>query len=208
MSENDSTSPQQWKPIPALTEEEKQRFYTKIDRSSLDGCHPWTGMLSDSGYPIFCIKRRRYRATRVGWFLAHGIDPGPKLILHSCDYPPCMREDHLHDGTNKQNMREAFERGRFATGARNGRNTHPERHAIGEAVKGAKLTESKVLEIRERYAKGETGIDLAKEFGVQGLVVHRILKGLAWKHVGGPIVHGNLPKGPRKRTRWGPRIAT
>ena len=57
---------------------------------------------------------------------------------------------------------------------------------IGEKHKGAKLTEAKVREIREKYADPDKKIrmqDLADEYGVSLSAIHLIINGLRWKHV-------------------------
>jgi DNA-binding MarR family transcriptional regulator len=59
----------------------------------------------------------------------------------------------------------------------------------------AKLTESDVLAIRERAAAGEILNNLAEEYGVTSIVISKIVRGLSWKHVGGPLT--NIGKGTR-----------
>lgn len=53
----------------------------------------------------------------------------------------------------------------------------------GEALPYAKLTESKVKEIRVRAAAGERQCDLAREFGVGDPQIHRIVRRELWAHV-------------------------
>ena len=60
----------------------------------------------------------------------------------------------------------------------------------GEANGFAKLTEAKVIRMRERYAAGETVKTVADRFGASIMNTHRVVTGETWKHVGGPICHG------------------
>ena len=49
----------------------------------------------------------------VAFYLAHGRWPTP-CCRHTCDFPPCVREEHLIEGTQADNLRDAAERGRMA----------------------------------------------------------------------------------------------
>ena len=77
-------------------------------------------------------------------------------------------------------------------------NTHAEntQHAydtgLAVAAKGsehvaAKLTEQQVLQMRQAYATGATQRVLATEFHISRTQVSFIVRGLKWKHAGGPI---------------------
>lgn len=56
----------------------------------------------------------------------------------------------------------------------------------GEGHPQVILTADKVVEIRHRYAAGETAPSLAKEFSVKRNTIYGIVKGTNWQHVGGP----------------------
>ena len=47
----------------------------------------------------------------------------------------------------------------------------------------SKLTEAQVLEIRDRYAAGESGKALADEFGIAQPTVVEICKRRTWRHI-------------------------
>lgn len=56
----------------------------------------------------------------------------------------------------------------------------------------AKLTEAQVLSIRQRYAAGEAKqSELATEFGVGRDMISRIVRGLSYRSVGGPLATTN-----------------
>ena len=40
---------------------------------------------------------------RVSWLLEYGKLP-ENFACHHCDVPPCVRPDHLFDGTHEENM--------------------------------------------------------------------------------------------------------
>jgi len=57
----------------------------------------------------------------------------------------------------------------------------------GEGNPNAKLTETAVVQIREKYRAGVPVSVLADEFGVTQNAIRNIVKGRTWKHVGGPV---------------------
>src|SRR6266542_5559193 len=115
-----------------------------------------------------------------------GPDAG-RVVAVVEDQQPCVRPDHLHPGTQQDNRREAMVRRRVATGERHGSQTHPEALRRGEQHGMAKLTAERVVEIRARYVRYKRGGDtlkaLAKEFGVTGVTIARVVKGETWKVV-------------------------
>lgn len=54
---------------------------------------------------------------------------------------------------------------------------------VGSVHANSKLTEETVKEARARYANGERGHVLAKDYGVSLSVMHDALSGRSWKHV-------------------------
>jgi hypothetical protein len=93
--------------------EEFARFRSQIEQGP--GCWEWTGEKNSKGYGRFTIyrdgKRVRLLAHRLALALMLGREPiGSR---HSCDNPPCCRDDHLLEGTQTENMRDAVERGRL-----------------------------------------------------------------------------------------------
>ena len=72
---------------------------------------------------------------------------------------------------------------RVARGDRHSSKTHPERVARGERHGMHRLTEAQVLEIRARYAAGETSRQLAEAFGLNWSHASEIALGKSWKHL-------------------------
>jgi hypothetical protein len=120
------------------------------------------------GYPEIKWDGRKHLTQR----LVSGI-PAHLCIRHTCDNPPCMNPSHWLFGTNKDNVNDRRARGRQYLGVRR-----------GEANGWAKLTKKEVLEIRRLYElRARTYLQLAEDFGISDVTVHRIVKRLAWKHV-------------------------
>ena len=62
-----------------------------------------------------CLVRRFsktiYLTHVLAWIDHHGRLPGPGMcILHHCDNPPCRNVEHLYEGTQSDNNRDAWAR--------------------------------------------------------------------------------------------------
>jgi hypothetical protein len=173
------------------------RFWAKVNQG--DGCWEWQGKRI-GGYGILLTgpagAQRRERAHRVSWEINRGPIPSGAFVLHSCDNPPCVNPDHLHLGTNADNMAEMRERGRSfhgpalqarmreraARGERHGWKTHPDAIPRGEGCGASKLTRAIVRELRRRYAEGGVSQrQLAAEFGITQGTLWSLLRGLTWR---------------------------
>jgi DNA-directed RNA polymerase specialized sigma24 family protein len=89
-----------------------------------------------------------------------GPIPAGRLVLHSCDNPPCVNPEHLRAGTQRDNRRDAVIRRRTARGERNA---------------AAKLTDAQFAAIPRRVAAGERQADIAREFGVSRQAIRQYL---------------------------------
>jgi hypothetical protein len=158
-------------------------FWSHVDRASIDGCWPWTGTQS-RGYGQFRLQRRNYRATRIAYELVAGPIPDDLLVLHTCDNPPCVRNDdegvyevngiirprwgHLWLGTDADNAADKVAKGRQTIGSANG---------------GARLTEPMVREIRLMRQSGLSAAKIAARLSVPMGTVNNVLYKDVWRHV-------------------------
>lgn len=111
------------------------------------------------------------QAHRVSWILFHGPIPEGLWVLHHCDIRACVRPDHLFLGTDRDNKADMVAKKRAFS-------PHGERNG------GHKVTTKQVVEIRSRFASGETCKELlAKEYGVTSFAIRAILAGKVWKHL-------------------------
>jgi len=132
--------------IPELSEKDKTRFWAKVDVRGLGECWEWKGGKSH-GYGAFYLQGVIYPAHRVAWVLANGPIPLGKFVCHKCDNHGCVDTSHFFLGTQKDNIQDAINKGRMASGDKNGTRTHPETVARGDRH-GSKTHP-------ERIARGE-----------------------------------------------------
>jgi hypothetical protein len=154
------------------------RFWAKVDRDGptmphMDTpCWEWRGHVSSrTGYGTFKLDRRTQLVHRVSLSWALGR-PLKLQALHYCDNRVCVRPDHLHEGTQGQNMREMVLRGRSKLN-----------HLVGADRPNARLTPEAVKEIRTRRLLGESLLTLSEDYGVSQALVSLVARYKAWKHV-------------------------
>ena len=88
-----------------------ERLLSKI-RVDETGCWNYIFRTNNSGYGDICIDGKQVRAHRLSYEHFVGIIPNGLLICHKCDNPSCVNPDHLYAGTQKDNIRDMFARGR------------------------------------------------------------------------------------------------
>ena len=160
------------------------RFWSRVQKT--DNCWIWVGAKNKVGYGNFYLNGKYQPAHRVAYMLRYGSIPDGYLICHKCDNPSCVNPDHLFLGTPAQNMADKRYKGRIRPGDHS-----------GEHNGNAFLTTDQVVEIRKRFASGETAKSLASEFGVSYQSIQRIVQGKQWKNAPGPIFPSKAK--PRKK---------
>lgn len=145
------------------------RFWESVRKSETNECWEWTGMIMDSGYGGISIANRTHLAHRISFLIEHGrLDP-EKLVMHSCDNRRCVNPKHLSQGTDADNIGDAWLKGRLQKGERNGM---------------SKLEERDVINIRKLYNSGSATMNqLADRYGVWVPCIWRIIRNLRWKHL-------------------------
>jgi hypothetical protein len=88
----------------------------RVNRGAPDGldCWEFTGCLDSQGYGrISGTYHRSVERTHIAMYLHHhGPIPKGHVVRHKCDNRPCCAPHHLESGTQADNVRDMFERGR------------------------------------------------------------------------------------------------
>jgi hypothetical protein len=138
------------------------------------GCALWLGEVYPSGYGRLGTSRDpwggyAHRATL--YFQGVSLDGGhSKHVRHICDNPACVNPRHLAYGAARENMLDRERR--YARGE-----IVRHRPLAGEKHARAKLSDAQVVALRARYAAGERGTDLAREFGIAPSTFYGITAG-------------------------------
>jgi hypothetical protein len=151
-----------------------ERFWSKVQILGPDKCWEWMAARYGSGYGAFRIGGRsgsNHHAHRVAWTLTNGEIPDGLFACHHCDNPPCCNPAHLFLGTNLDNMRDMFAKGRREA-------------AVGEQNGKHRLTDAAVIAARANYGgrSGEVKALCAK-YGVHKNTMLAALHRRSWKHI-------------------------
>ncbi len=168
--------PKPSKALLPLAAKDIARFWSKVDKTPGHGpygdCWLWMPPPGDAGYGQFGygkvgIEYRNVKAHRIAYFLHYGEDPHPLLACHTCDFKLCCNGAHLFKGTSKDNGSDCAQKGRTASGEKQG---------------GAKLSWTSVAAIRLIYAEGKISPKkLGDKFGVARTTIRHIIASDTWK---------------------------
>jgi len=152
-----------------LIKQDITRFWSMVDRRGPNDCWNWTASQDKDGYGRFHdCNNSSYQAHRIAFAVCNG---DTKLqVCHNCNNPACCNPSHLYAGSQSKNIQQCYDDGRAFI-------------CCGENSGNVKLTESKVLQIRELYRDGWLQREIAEKFGICQVRVSEICRGKAWKHV-------------------------
>ena len=157
----------------SMTKKDKKRFHKKYVKT--DKCWNWTASRCKDGYGRFKLNGKMERAHKISLFLKTGkfyAGNDDLIACHSCKQNTrCVNPAHLDWDTLEKNA---------ADKKRDGTENPPK----GERSGSSKLTDAKVLEIRQKYPTGKyTQQKLAAEYGVEQQAISRIIRRERWNHI-------------------------
>ena len=142
-----------------------ERFWAKVEKKGPEECWEWKASKTKRGYGQIRIEGKAIGAHRISLQIKLGREIVEGLVAkHSCDNPSCVNPNHLTEGTQSENLKEAYERGRI--------------------VLSSKLTETDVLEIREICKEGLLmQKEIAELYGIGQQSVSFIVNRKTWAHI-------------------------
>lgn len=149
-----------------------------------NGCWIWCyGGFDRDWYPEITIRRKRMSVAR--WLLEVTTGLTGPVARHTCDRMPCCNPEHLLWGSQADNVRDAFDRGRRtpAQPAPARRVNRPYRLARGETHGRSKFTDDEVRAIRRLHGRGTTIYRLAKDYQVTKRCIQQIVRRETWQHL-------------------------
>jgi hypothetical protein len=78
----------------------------------LTKCIEWPHARTTAGYGKLSIGGKKWEAHRRIWYIRHGPIPKGMCVCHKCDNPACINLDHLFLGTQGDNIRDCYAKGR------------------------------------------------------------------------------------------------
>lgn len=136
-------------------------------------CWSWSGATGAFGYGQIRFDGRLFLAHRLSYELAYGPIPSGRLVMHSCDNPPCCNPAHLSLGTHADNHADMRAKGRHQIRNR----------VVGSRHWKALLNEENVRYIRSQIAAGAVKSRLARQFNVSRGAIQDIAAKRSWTHL-------------------------
>lgn len=131
----------------------------------LSDCVMWTGAIDTGGYGLKRVKGKLHKAHRLAWVNAKGDIPEGLFVCHHCDNRACVNVEHLFLGTNSDNMKDMYNKGR-------GNNF------FKDNPPNAKLKPEDVVLIKQLRQEGKTQQEVGDLFGVDRSLISQIDRGL------------------------------
>lgn len=82
-----------------LTEKDEARFWSKVNRTSEEGCWLWTGRLTKGrDYGRFRVRKHQYAAHSISFSLSNSdytLSETKGRVLHTCSSAHCVNPSHL-----------------------------------------------------------------------------------------------------------------
>jgi hypothetical protein len=159
----------------ATKEQKLSRLKLSFEKYAIkneNGCWGWNGNPVRK-YPSVQYESKSMLAHRASWLIHHGEIPEGLFVCHHCDNPRCTNPKHLFLGTETDNVRDMYNKGR-----------HP--ILKGEKAPGSKLTELQVRIIKTLLLKDASWQHIEKIANIMKVsftTIYDIKAERTWKHI-------------------------
>lgn len=158
------------------TQEEIERFWSKVDKKGENECWLWTGgQKNKEGYGGFWLNElgNTVNCHKLMFIIVHNFDwddiPDGIVIRHTCNNYYCINPKHLKLGTYKDNSQDMIDAGNSMKGKEN--------------PKKRKLTIEIANELRELWKTGNyTYVGICSMYGISTDTLHRILANISYRN--------------------------
>lgn len=129
---------------------------------SENGCWIWNGKKCSSGrYGYFYSNKKMILSHRASFEKFKEKIPDGMFVCHTCDNGLCVNPDHLFLGTNSDNMKDAYNKGRLNL-------NKILANQKGESNFNAKYNAEFIKSIRDYYSENKVSYSqLAKHFNLK-----------------------------------------
>lgn len=151
-----------------LSEYERLLKWTQV--GGPDDCWNWLGSRKSGWHGQWRNAAGQIELThRAAWRLMRGPIPSGMFVLHRCDNPSCMNPTHLFLGSQSDNCKDMWNKGRARP-----------KQLKGEQHGNSKLTAELVRDIR---SSKESGSEIARRLSLSATTICDIRKRRTWKHL-------------------------
>lgn len=161
----------------------KESFESKIEKT--DSCWNWLGVINSSGYGSIRFDGKKIGVHRLAYEIMIGPVSENLFVLHKCDNRICVNPDHLWLGTQTDNLKDMYQKGRQGNPYRWTRENNPNTgKPISEKTKTAisKATQ-RTFRIIDPNGKLIEGINLT-----QFCKDRKLNQGAMWSVINGRIL--------------------
>lgn len=137
------------------------RITEKIQVDNKTGCWNYTGCVQSNGYARIRFDNKSMGAHRASYLIFKGAIDENMDVCHKCDNRKCVNPDHLFLGTRKDNMQDAVNKNRQASGF---------------MLPHSKLSKSDVIEICEMKKSNIPTSDIALKFNICAQHVNKLYR--------------------------------
>lgn len=98
-------------------EPSNERFWAKVAIIPFHTCWEWTGAKGARGYGNMSFNKKFYTAHRFSWEIHNGKIPNTdayhgNVVMHLCDNKLCVNPAHLSLGSQSDNIKDCYAKGR------------------------------------------------------------------------------------------------